>query len=624
MRSVVSLRFCSALAVLALLVLACAREPGPPQLDETSRRSLPAGEVVGYTGEYGSHVWQGLPYAEPPVGELRWRAPSPAAPWQGTRETLSTGEACPQFASVFAGEGRGATGVIGSEDCLYVDVYAPRFDRGDVPKGEARLPVLFWIHGGGNSIGRAGFYDGGNLAATHQVVVVALNYRLGPFGWFRHASLRGDDATPLDRSGNYGTLDLVAALDWVQRNVAAFGGDPQNVTIFGESAGGRNVLSLLVSDRAGGLFHRALVQSGGAGSASLEEAEAFEETGGAGHSSNEILAILLERDGSLADRAEARAWLAERDDAEVAAYLRSKTQTEILAAYVDETDSFEGMIWVPQVFPDGVSLPTQATNDLLAAGAYHQVPLIFGTNRDENKLFMGFDQEFAFWRLGLFPTARDPERFDAHSDALARAWKARSVDGLARLATAAQGPSVYAYRWDWDEEPSLPFLYDGSKMLGAAHGLEIAFFFGHFDFGPDTRLIFGGGSREGREALAGQMMSYLAEFAYTGSPGRGRDGSLPEWQGWDESSADAPKYVVFDTPQDGGVRMSSDTYTIERVLAEVVDDQRFASARDRCATLHTLVQSEYATAEQYADAGGSVCLDYALDDYPWVDVAARE
>ena len=136
---------------------------------------------------------------------------------------------------------------MGSEDCLYLNVYAPQFAQTAVPAGEARLPVMVWIHGGGNTIGEAGFYDGGNLAVTHRVIVVTTNYRLGPFGWFRHAALNGEGTSDLDHSGNFGTLDLIRALQWVQENISAFGGDPGNVTIFGESAGGTNVFTLLLS-----------------------------------------------------------------------------------------------------------------------------------------------------------------------------------------------------------------------------------------------------------------------------------------------------------------------------------------------------------------------------------------
>ena len=167
--------FRAALALLALATMTAAcGGPAPPNVDATSRRALPSGDVVGFTGPYGSHVWRGIPYAAPPVGPLRWRAPQPPPRWEGVREALATGNACPQFASPFAGEGRGAKGIVGDEDCLYLDVYAPRAEPGEVVAGERGLPVMLWIHGGGNSIGRAGFYDGGHLAATHDVVVVAI------------------------------------------------------------------------------------------------------------------------------------------------------------------------------------------------------------------------------------------------------------------------------------------------------------------------------------------------------------------------------------------------------------------------------------------------------------------
>ncbi|MGH7859373.1 MAG: carboxylesterase family protein, partial [Candidatus Binatia bacterium] len=274
--------------LLSLLILAgaaCRPEPpAPAKADPESRRSLPAGEVVGSTGRYGAHVWLGIPYAKPPVGALRWRAPEPREAWNGVREALAPPAVCAQLPSRFGGvESDDPEKPVGGEDCLYLNVYAPRFSPGEVPKAGSRLPVLFWIHGGGNVIGHASFYDGGNLAATHRVVVVALNYRLGPLGWFRHEALRAEAGSADDRSGNYGTLDLVRGLEWVRENVAGFGGDPGNVTIFGESAGGRNVFSLLLSPKARGLFHRAIVQSGGTGTAPVETAETLADATPPGH-----------------------------------------------------------------------------------------------------------------------------------------------------------------------------------------------------------------------------------------------------------------------------------------------------------------------------------------------------
>ena len=231
------------LFVLLLVVtpsLACApdRSDAPPAIDPATERSVAEGRLVGFVSEDGAHAWRGIPFAKAPVGSLRWRAPLPPPPFDGRFEALRYGSPCVQL----AGPGGGADGAeagepTGSEDCLFLNIYAPRFEPDRVPVGLARLPVMVWIHGGGNSVGDASLYDGSRIALAHGMIVVTVHYRLGILGWFSHPSLRGRDASPDDRSGNYGTLDLIRALTWVQQNIAAFGGDPQRVTIFGESAG---------------------------------------------------------------------------------------------------------------------------------------------------------------------------------------------------------------------------------------------------------------------------------------------------------------------------------------------------------------------------------------------------
>jgi para-nitrobenzyl esterase len=209
---------------LALAIALCAvgsgcrpETPEPAAVaDPTAERVLVDGKVVGFTGRYGAHVWRGIPYAQPPVGPLRWRAPSTPTPWTGTRPALMEAPYCVQMPSVFGVEARDHVHAVGQEDCLYLNVFAPRFPREAVPRKGAQLPVMLWIHGGGNVVGHAGRYDGGALATSQQVVVVTINYRLGPFGWFRHAALRAVAADEDDRSGNYGTLDMVRALVWVR------------------------------------------------------------------------------------------------------------------------------------------------------------------------------------------------------------------------------------------------------------------------------------------------------------------------------------------------------------------------------------------------------------------------
>jgi para-nitrobenzyl esterase len=594
----------TALLPLVLFAAACGLAPDDPpvrQADAATRRITALGEVVGYVGTGGTHAWRGLPFAEPPLGARRWRAPVAAAPWTGTREALADAAPCAQPPPPIGGEPN-PDGSAGSEDCLYLNVFAPAFAADAVPAGGERRPVMVWIHGGGNSVGDARIYDGGHLAEKHGVVVVAVQYRLGPFGWLRHAALRGDaGATDADRSGNYGTLDLALALRWVQANVAAFGGDPGRVTVFGESAGGRNTFSMLQSPLAAGLFHRAIAQSGGISAPTLAEAENLATDAEPGHenSSNELLLRLLVGHRGAADREAARSLAAGLSPAEVAAFLRERTPGEILAAYTGSGGM--GMLRFPQLFPDGTVMPADAADAHFPAGRYNRVPVIAGTNRDENKLFMAFDREYVRLWFRVLPSVRDEARYQRDAEYQALAWKLNGADDPARWMRGVQGPSVFAYRFDWDELDSFLWV-DWSFVIGAGHAIEIPFVFGDFDI-PLLRSLMRDDDAESRRALSDAMMSYWAEFAATGAPGRGRGGDLPLWKPWDES------FLVLDSAEGGGVRMASDAITSTALVRRVLDDARFADAGERCAFLGKLTGWRPLPAADVALAG---CTDAQL------------
>jgi para-nitrobenzyl esterase len=458
--------------------------------------------------------------------------------------------------------------VYGSEDCLTLNVWAPPHAPAD------RLPVMFWIHGGGNVQGGSDFYDGAALAVRQHVIVVSVNYRLGPLGWLRHAALR-EGVTAEEASGNFGTLDLIHALRWVRTNIAAFGGNPDSVTIFGESAGGRNVIALLQARPARGLFHGAIVQSGGTRSSGLDEAE------------QQIADRALRRGpGSqeLVERLLGRAKAAGMSNAEIAAYLRAQTPEAILAAY-PETDSegdHTGFYELPQQFRDGVVLPSAEAPAAFAAGDYHHVPVILGTNKDEFKLFMAASSKYVRRFVGI-PRLRDPEHYQREASYRSRFWKAFGADEPAAAMRRVQGPSVYAYRFDWDEEPTV-LGTDLGQLIGAAHVMEVPFVFGHWDLGPNSKLLFDEDNAPARLALSDQMQSYWGQFAWTGSPGRGRDGTQPAWAAWDPSQPTAGKYIVFDTPAGGGIRMAHETESTAAIVAELSNDPAFDPAA-RCALL---------------------------------------
>jgi para-nitrobenzyl esterase len=595
-----------------------APEPKPPATaDASSRRLLPAGEVVGFVGQYGSHVWQGLPFAAPPVGDLRWRPPVPAPRWDAVREALAPGAHCVQLPSPFAGVDGDPRDVRGSEDCLYLNVYAPRFEPGAVPTGDARLPVLVWIHGGGNVIGLADFYDGGVLASRENVIVVTVNYRLGPFGWFRHAALREAEASPEERSGNFGTLDLVRALEWVQENVAGFGGDPERVTIFGESAGGTNVFTLLLAPQARGLFHRAISQSGGTGILPVAIAENWTDSDtNPGHvrSSNEILARLWVADGRAEDRAAARAALAAAPPREVAEFLRARTSEQIFAAYLDGEEQL--LLDMPRVFGDGSVLPAGDPLERLGRpDGWNRVPVMVGTNRDENKLFLFPQPLYTRMWFGFVPRVRDPDRYLAVSDATSAMWKATGADGPASAMWRTQ-PDVFVYRFDFDEWPNL-LGFDAATFLGAAHGLEIPFVFGHWDLGRRSRFLFRDDNRAAREGLSDAMRAYWVQFAASGRPERGPNADLPEWRAWNGREGE-PKALIFDTQADGGIRMTAESVTPDSVLAAVEQDRRLVTQRDRCWVYREIAtRSRGFGTEDYDEAGRDGCAEFPFDEFPW-------
>jgi para-nitrobenzyl esterase len=563
--------------------------------------------VVGFIDRYGANAWLGIPFTQPPVGDLRWMAPVAATPWEGTREALAIGSACTQIGNVLSGAEPDAYGTPdGAEDCLYLNVWTPAFTD-DIPTGSDRLPVMFWIHGGGNSIGHAGSdsYNGAHLATRHNVVLVSANYRLGPFGWSTHPALR-ENAAAEDNSGNYGTLDTILALQWVRDNISQFGGDPGNVLIFGESAGARDVLTLMASPLAAGLYHRAVVQSGGYGVSDFAVAENYSDDDVPGHesSSREVINRLLIKDGIAADRDGAKAHQNQMSNAEIAAYLRDKSAVEILGGYEESTGS---MLSMPQIFGDGHVLPEGETNSslFLDTANYNVTPIILGTNRDEAKLFMMMSGTAVNSIFGIPWSFKDEAGYERDNRYSTDAWKVRGVDELAANLREAQGDSVFAYRFDWDEERSV-LGFDMGKALGAAHGFEIGFVFGNFQstFGLS---LYDDDSIPYRDELSDSMMSYWAEFAYSGNPGKGRDAAEVEWKPWQNGDAGTERLMIFDTIRDQGIRMASDRLSIDKIKARFLADTSYASQEEYCTAYQRFFRGDAFDQDEYSNLGAEGC-----------------
>ena len=555
-------RLQSMLAALAIACCALAQPAVAATADTATARTVSGGGVVGYVdATTGAHAWRAIPFAAPPVGELRWRAPRPPASWTGQRTAVTAAPWCPQQLSALDGVKKERWGeIVGQEDCLYLDVYAPPMTAAQA--AGAKLPVMMWIHGGSNTWGRAEQYDGSALAARFNVVVVVVQYRLGALGWMSLDALRQGGTLPDDASANFGTLDHIRALEWIASDIGAFGGDAGRVTVFGESAGGHNVAALLASPRAKGLFHRAIIQSGSFRSEPAADAEGVTDGGPA---SATVVARRILGPGKPVD----------------GPALRAAPLAAVFGAY----KTANGQIDPLRVIADGVTLPVDGVSAGLDNPAnYNAVPVMTGANRDEIKLFNALNPEFV-WRLfGVLPMARDQAYYDAVSDYPSRMWRANAVDGPAARMVAGGQPAVWAYRFDWDEEGRVLFT-DLGKLLGAGHSLEIPFVFGHFKLlGAFDRFAFTKGNAPGRIALSDAMMSYWVNFAATGAPGRGVKGDLPEWKTWSNASG-AERIMLLDSPAGGGARMSNDLETRDRITTDLLADPRLKTPARRCTVL---------------------------------------
>lgn len=528
--------------------------------DPCSRRQLPAGEVIGSREAEGVLAWRGLRYAAPPVGALRWRAPQPPAPWAGTFEALQHGPMAPQIAGLLAPVPPSRHGqVVGDEDCLFLNVFAPA--------GATGRPVMVWIHGGGNAVGTAASYDvARNLAARDGVVVVTVNYRLGVLGWFMHPALQADaGASAAERSGNFGLLDLVAALQWVREHIAVFGGDPGRVTVFGESAGGQNVLLLLASPLAAGLFQRAIAQSPVAETFSAEEAVdgvrgsplASRQAG-----TREIAARCWAAAGRAADAAAAKQALQSVPLQEQAAFLRGLTPAQLIGAH--EAGSV-GIYLTPRPARDGTALPLAPLPEVFARGAWNRVPVVLGSNRDELRTFLADKPEHSKLLFGKLPKLHDRAAYVAQSDVQSALWRAVHVDTPADAMLAGGHADVWTYRFDWDEAPAIPGVRP-DILLGAAHAMEMPFVFRDLAGDFDLFKVFTPFNRRGRAALCDAMGSAWTSFAAEGQP------RLPGGVPWPRRGAGgATESMLFDSPKGGGLRPAAARQTVDAVKQRLRD-----------------------------------------------------
>ncbi|MCC7539987.1 MAG: carboxylesterase family protein, partial [Deltaproteobacteria bacterium] len=461
----------------------------------SSRTALGAirGEALGGIG-----IYRGLRYALPPTGDARWTAPLAAPAWDGTFDATRFGPACMQPTTPFIPDGELPSRDEQSEDCLTLNVWTAARTQGDA------LPVMVWIHGGGWTIGSgsARLYDGSRLA-SEGVVVVTFNYRLGPLGYLAHELL--DAESPDGASGNYGMRDQLLALEWVRDHVRAFGGDPGNVTVFGESAGAGSVCNLLVAPSAFGLFHRAVIQS----ASCIAPVRDLRTSSARWPSAHELGASV-------------EAGLACDATPDPLACMRAASFDEIAAAGMLASGTFEeGNKFWPVV--DGLLLPEQP-RAAIEAGRWARVPVIAGSNRDEAALFRSafraIDSRAAFEAavqatfgaraaprvLEVYPVASDADAAAAYEQLITDFTFACPARRTLRAFVETAATPAWLYQLT-QVHPS-----GAASGLGAYHGADILYVFGNLNVNDRYTIP------EDDERLADAVVSLWTRFAATGDP----------------------------------------------------------------------------------------------------------
>ena len=524
---------------------------------------------VSAQNKKGVLFFEDIPYAEPPVGYLRWKAPREIKSNE-TNIKPKKDNYCVQRPSNLGGI-ESDEDFVGTEDCLYLDIHKPK-------KHEGKLPVMFWIHGGGNTSGYKDIYDFSKMVKKHDVIVVRINYRLGPFGWFYHPVIQGlQDG--IDKTSNFGTLDIISALKWVNQNIELFGGDPENITIFGESAGGHNVLSLIVSEKANGLFHKAISMSGYTTTINQEKSYKQEQRSSTSdYSSWNVVNKILDD----INQPKIQESFSETELRDILLTLSTK---DFFKHYSDREPYQE----LPLLQSDGIVVPRQGLRKALSNPKYvKDIPIIAGSTKDEVKLWLASARYFVDLDYSILGTVfripkvilKDEDAFSAFNYYRSSAWKIRGVDYTLQSIAKTGNNNLYAYRYDWDDHRKF-LIADFKKLIGAAHATEIPLLAGDYKLVggyPLSDLIYP--PSVSKRYTSKNLMKFWTNFAKNGVPGESTNSI--KWEPYDINKSRNGKFLVIDKKKD--LKMSYDTNTFESLIDDLYLDIRLDEL-EKCVVL---------------------------------------
>ena len=527
-----------------------------------------SGISIGYVNN-GVINRDDIPYAQPPIENLRWKAPREVKANSNIIKKRDN-NFCMQRTSSLGGSAQFSDkDISGTEDCLYLDIFAPS------KKSTELLPVMFWIHGGGNTSGLKDLYDFTKLVKKHDVIVVRINYRLGPFGWFTHPAIQ-DLQDGIDKTSNFGTLDIIAALEWVNNNISLFGGDSENITIFGESAGGHNVLSLLVSSKAKGLFNKAISMSGYTTSISQKDAYKPEKKSNTSSYSSWSVVNKIIKNQSY-DKEQSYF-----SNKEIRDILYSLSEEEFYGFY-SERENYEE---IPLLTDDGIVIPSIGLRKALANRDYvNNVPTILGSNRDEVKIWLAFSEYLVDVDYSLSGSLfslpkviiKDESVYEAFNYYRSAAWKLRGVDEPLRSLTLAGNKNLYSYRFDWDDQRKF-IIGDFKQLFGAGHALEIPLLLGNTMLvggPPISNFMYPRGIS--RFYTSRNMMKFWTNFAKYGKPGK--SSNKIEWTPYEINTDKESSFMILDNKRN--LKMRSDYISYKTLSEELYLDKRL-NEEEKC------------------------------------------
>ncbi|WP_197085518.1 carboxylesterase family protein [Cellvibrio sp. pealriver] len=492
-----------------------------------------SGKVKGYVANQNATlVWKAIPYAQAPLNELRWRAPKPVQPWANTFNANQPSSICPQ---IKAGQ------FLGREDCLTLDIYRPNTHK-------TQLPVMFYIHGGNNQMGDSGEINPEQLVVNANAVVVSINYRVGVLGFNNLPALRSENAQ--EASGNFGLLDIHQALQWVRHNIRQFGGNPDNITLAGFSAGGRDVMAILVSPLFQGQFQQAISFSGGMTMADYDASTPIIAR---------AIAPLVVEDGVKKDEPSATAWLLSKSS-DVRNYLNT-VSAERLSQLM--TNAGIRMSVFPHLFNDGHVLPKKGFH----SDHYNQVPVILFTGSQEFSLFAYWDKHFINRpKETLTNNSSTAKEFAFAKHYGSELYALFNAQAPAQVMLPAYQTPIYIVEFSWGSDPAV--AGNAALLFGAYHGVWLPFLTGEI---KETATHFKAALQtQGAQLLAQVFTHYVKQFLWTGNPNAE---GLVKWEPLQDADNHF-QYLSFTADQSRAlISMQQAGRSYQQIIADIEADK---------------------------------------------------